>query len=119
MTNHTTSTTGGSEEQLFQFELHKLTEKARQLMPSESLDITEVMRLYREATAEAEKRAQRDLDHLVHVMETGQELADMYAKYDGHMDWREFVQTRYVDELDRLDSLTPPTATGGEHERRV
>lgn len=44
-------------------------------------------------------REVNNLDHILSVMEAGKELKEQYEKYDGDMDWIEFVKTRYVDQL--------------------
>jgi hypothetical protein len=49
--------------------------------------------------AREREAAQRDIDHVIEVMEAGKELSRRYEKYEGNMDWPEFVEATYLAAL--------------------
>lgn len=56
-----------------------------------------VRQIIKDAISSEKQRSELDEEHLLDVMETGKELSKQYQKYDGDMDWVEFVRTRYIE----------------------
>ena len=77
------------------------------IMPEASDFLTShLARVISQSHATTVENAVTNIDHIIYIMELGKELSGMYEKYEGDMDWVEFVETHL-----KKAGVTPPHPT--------